>query len=270
VDRERRRIIGEFIVLTIYLVLEVYGLWNISHFWTLFFAALGICALVFAEFPHKWFRIISGLTIAICAIIYYVAPPILPVETDIHGWLLPANGESPHECLKTPIPDTALLLLFGTNAVWTLSKEKVTVIQVSTCALMSFTQSPNGLLITGDVFDTSDELVARIVDNEFNLIPGKYAYQKRSEDRSVMTIFDKKGQQLLMMNFINKRTVDVQGRFICSDKTSVVITKNKISIHNFVINEFDMSTSCLGEFSPPRAALSIKANSLNVGGIRTR
>lgn len=226
-DRERRRVIGEFIVLAIYLVLEVYGLWNISHFWTLFFAALGVCALVFAEFPHNWFRIISALTIAICAIIYYVAPPILPDETETHGWLLPAREPTPPNVCDgaSGVQGTPLTFIAG-NIAFLTSKEGLSpVLTIDGHRLLSMIRNGNTVVFNADIYDDQANLVARIENNEFHLVIGDYGYQKRGDDRSKLTVFDKKGKEIFSINYANPKTILLTGVFYAPSGATVMIGK---------------------------------------------
>ena len=48
----------------------------------------------------------------------FTASPILPEETEIHGWLLPASDDTPHNsCGMIGIGKYQLLVIAGSNAI---------------------------------------------------------------------------------------------------------------------------------------------------------
>lgn len=162
----------------------------------------------------------------------------LPEETELHGWLLPANEATPaNGCdnkpggpswnsQRTP-PHGSILFLAGTNGAWTTSDGKSTVLQVGTCLSVSVEREGSQLAFDADVFDRSNELIARIEQNEFHLIAGKYSYQSRP-NRSTLIVFDKHGDPLFVVWYLNPTTVKFSGVFVCSDKTKVLITNDAI------------------------------------------
>lgn len=75
-----RKRVGEFLILAIYLAIDVYDVWPKSHLWALLAAFAGILALLLLDggisVRHIWF--VSAVTVVICVVIYFAAP----LETD--------------------------------------------------------------------------------------------------------------------------------------------------------------------------------------------
>ena len=235
--------IGEFLILAIYLFLDVHSVWPESHIIALLVIPPGVVALMLLDggFRTRWLVIITAALILICGVIYFVAPPILPEETEHHGWLLPADKPTPpNGCDGERIPPNTMMFLLGHHAIVLPINAKPTVLLTvggnyvvengipradGSCTAVSVEISKEGLAFDVDVHDTTDELVARIRKNEFNLVPGKYAYRDRSHDpdRSEITVYDKKGNLLFSVRYLNARTVQLFGRFVCGDGTRLIV-----------------------------------------------
>ncbi len=257
-DRDRRRHAGEFIILAVYLAADVFGLWNESHFWTLVVAIIGIGALAYAEFSHLWFLATVALSIVSSTIIYFRAPPILPTETPNHGWLLAANDRTPlNGCSQFRMPSDALLFIAGTNAAWTQSKGKSTVLSIGGTSILSVERDGDRLAFDADIFDEAGELVVRVVKNEFHLISGKFSYaDDRTADRSTLAVFDKFGKEMLFVKAVNKTTVVVRGRLMAPDHSGVFIDDQQMIV-NF---NGHLEMNCKAGFSGPRAGFVISKN----------
>jgi hypothetical protein len=196
----------------------------------------------------------------------FAGPPALPEETEIHGWLMPGKEATPpNQCTSTsrptnapPLPKNATLFVFGRNGAWTTANGKSTLLQVGNCTLMSVERDGERLAFNADIFDSSNEheLIARIEKNEFHLIPGKYSYQKRSPDRSALTVFDRQGNKLLFIHYVNKSVVLVNGTFACADMTKVVVTDEAAIVQG----EQTLSSNCKGSFGGQRAAIAFDRN----------
>jgi hypothetical protein len=254
--------IGEFLILGIYLAIDVSEFWHKYHFWSLVAALIGIVALLLLDGGVSRKHIASSATVAVlaCIGIYFIVPPVLPDETDIHGWLLPAREATPvNACGGEPRPKDAILFVFGTNGAWTIGNEKLNVLEVGNCVLMSMQREGMQLAFDTDVFDTSGELIARIEKNEFQLVPGKFSYQRRSEDRSDMTVYDKHGDLLLSIRYLNAGVVKVNGTFVCSDMTKVVVTDDAATLPE---RRITASNNCKGGFSGKTAGFKFTQNGI--------
>ncbi|HTV33829.1 MAG TPA: hypothetical protein VME69_12130 [Methylocella sp.] len=253
---------------------SVYGIYPWRHDVAIVFGATAIIAGAYEAFSVGKIAFVYWLSLSIVVLVsaislYLYVGPNLPEETDTVGWLMPANDASPiGYCVKHPAPKDALLFFLGPNEAWTTSQGLSKIIQVGDCTSLSLVRENNRMRFVGDVFGTNGELVARLTeDNKFRLIPGEYAYRERSDDRSKLTIFDKRGEQLLMIHFMNSKTIRIEGNFICSDGTKAIISKSEMLIHNTPADEFHIKHACMSDIkSPNQAVLTIKRDSVEIGG----
>jgi hypothetical protein len=218
--------VGEFLILGIYLVIDVVELWHITHLGTLAAAFVGVIALLLLDggFSRRQIAAIGGFTVVACVALYFFAPPELREETENHGWLEPARDPLPNDnaCtlggeVQKAFPGGTLFAL-GKAGMWFPKKSggKRPLLTVGSCTLMSAEFENDRLLFDADIYDQNQELVARIARNEFHLVQGKIAYPSRP-DRSTLKIYGKSGELLLFVRFRNQEAIDVSGTFICSD-----------------------------------------------------
>jgi len=108
--------------------------------------------------------------------------------------------------------------------------------------MLSFTRDNNGIALDADFFASTGNLVARIesttTPNEFHLVQPEYSYSKRP-DRSSLEVYDKRGNSLFAVRYINPHTLSIKGTFYSREPGSgkVVITDNTMvlnspSVHN--------------------------------------
>jgi hypothetical protein len=247
----------------LYLVVDATEIWPRSHLFALVTAVVGVLALLLLDggVSTKRAFIITAATSAACTALYLFAPPILPDETEIHGWLFPATEPSPaNACDLMQKPQNALLFVLGSNGAWTTDNGPSTVLEVGSCVSMSMRREEEKLAFDADIFDASGDLIARIDKNEFNLVPGKYSYQKRSEDRSAMTVYDRQGKELLFVHYLNKTTVKLRGSFACSDMTNATVTDTVVLTND---NHTVITQNCQGAFRGKNAGFK-----LSKGGFR--
>src|SRR5271169_2961917 len=129
----------------------------------------------------------SGMAFLGCVIIYFIAPPTLPKETESHGWLLPADDptlrtgcdpiDDPNDQgywapliggllrsmiprPKNPPPKTATIVALGNNGIIVTKSDKVPIVKIAQCTLLSIENAPNGLLIDASVYDVAGRLIA--------------------------------------------------------------------------------------------------------------
>jgi hypothetical protein len=224
--------VGEFLILAIYLAIDAVELWHRSHFWSLVAALAGVIALLLLDggFTRKQIGISAVVAIMACVAIYLTAPLEPPEETEIHGWLQPANEPIPKEnaCIRSGDVQAArpngLLFSLGRSGMWFPRKSggKRPLLTVGACALISAEFEDGAMLFNADIYDLNHELIARIERNEFHLVPGKLSFQKRP-DRSTLQVYDKEGKLLLSVHFGNKDWVQVAGTFTCSDGRSAKV-----------------------------------------------
>jgi hypothetical protein len=167
-----RKRLGEFLILFIYLLAEGYGLkdisWPLPHFWALAAGVAGFIALLFldGEFSgHQIFQY-GATAFVVCIVIYFVWPPIVPEETVRHGLLVPSSDptpstgcdpagnprDTPFSGFRSPfggfgmrgtkrptieLPKDAAIVAIGSNGVILSTSEKVPLIRVGECTLLS-------------------------------------------------------------------------------------------------------------------------------------
>jgi hypothetical protein len=113
--------IGEFLILTIFLVFDILEFWNRNHLITIFLAGIGILALGLLDgilLPQRPWRIISivAFLTVLGALIDLIAPAIPPPEP-WRGWLQPANEPTPENaCSPLPGAKKRLTVLLGDSA----------------------------------------------------------------------------------------------------------------------------------------------------------
>jgi hypothetical protein len=205
-------------------------LWPENHAFALVFLAATLSALAIYELkvvyrlPQPIIEA-SILTIVLgSGCIYLAVGPNLPTETPDHGWLEPANESLPSDnaCVvggdvQQQRPD-GMLFTMGKAGMWFQKKSggKRPLLTVGACTLMSAEFESNRLFFNADIYDLNHELVARVEQNEFHLIPGKFAYADRP-DRHTLIVHDKGGNVLVSIYFRNPYAIDVRGTFVCPD-----------------------------------------------------
>jgi hypothetical protein len=245
-SKKEQRHFFELAACFVFLAYDFFELWPKNHFWSLLSAVLLLCAFVLVEIPKRYSALISAIIVAIAVTIYFVAPPILPDETEIHGWLLPANAPRlANGCDNKHLPADTLLFLLGSNGYGVTKNGRSRVLTVGSCAIMFVERNDAQLAFDADIFDDNGELIARIEKNEFRLVPGKYAYQTRSADRSTLTVYDKRGKMLLGVRYLNRTTVQVQGAFTCADKTTIAVGESgAVTVNSPAITNGQIAGNC--------------------------
>jgi hypothetical protein len=226
--------VGEFLILALYLAIDAYEIWPHSHIVALALVPVGVVALLLLDGGVSTKRTCQtgAITILACVGIYFSAPPILPEETDTHGWFEPAGDPFPSDnaCTKggavQQLPN-GMLFSLGKDGMWFQKKPGGArpLLTVGACTLMSGEFENDQFLFSADIYDSERELVARIERNEFHLVPAKYAYPDRP-DRSTLKIYDKGGKLLLSVHRRNKDAMDVTGVFTCSDGKEAKVEKD--------------------------------------------
>ena len=238
-----RRGIAESLILIVYVLFDVKDEWPKDRLSALIFAVGGISAVLLIELTwKKW----AAATVALCAValvILYVAPPVLPEETETHGWLVPKDIRVRVPCVM--MPPNALLFILGTDEVWTTSSERSLVLNIANTDLLFVERGKDGLLFDMDAHDQQGNLIFRIQKNEFRLVSGTYSYQERSPDRSTIAVYDKKGDEMVYIEYLNPDTVFLRGHFFGTDGTEVRIDNKGIRLVN---NDMLFTYLCKGSF----------------------
>jgi hypothetical protein len=228
---DRQRHLRELVVLALYFAYDGLDVWTVDHGKALLEGLIGIIAVLAIEVSLK--RLIPiGVALGCCAyVVDLVAPPILPSETESHGWLMPANEPTPpNGCTAMgAIPADALLVIAGTNGAWTTSGH-IKVITVGTRTFFSIERDGSRLAINADIHDESGNLIARIEKNKFHLVPGEMSYPVRSEtDRSKLTVYGKTGDPIFYVDYANPRAVLIKGVFVAPNGVKITVDDQSIT-----------------------------------------
>lgn len=185
----------------------------------------------------------------------WIIGPVLPDETETHGWLIAANDPTPPNGCKPP--PGALLFVAGTNGAWTLSQDKSTVLSVGGLSILTVERSGGNLSFSADIFDAAGKLSVRIIKNEYHLISGQYAYKDdRSADRSKLALYDSAGKEMLLVYNANKDTVVIRGNFRAPDGSYVIVDDKKMTFPGQNV----MTNSCKSNFSGLNAGFTVDKN----------
>lgn len=226
--------LGTFLITAICLLIGAFALWQEHPFLALLAVAFGIPALLLEDgaLYYRTVLLISMVLLMVALVIYHFAPDVVRVETEVHGWLLPASEPTPPNTCDAheKIPLGSLLFVAGTNAIVSTSQGKSLVISVGNNNQLFVERDGDKLAFDAEIHDNSGSLVARVIRNEFHLISGEYSYQERSDDRSKLTVYDKQGNEMLYVDYANPTTVIIRGMFVGQDGTRVKIDSNQILI----------------------------------------
>jgi hypothetical protein len=254
---ERSKKILWLAVYVLWIIGDVEGFWDRWHWFCILLAVGGTCCVAFAEFTAKPASILSIVAVIVGLAIYWYVGPNLPTETEIHGWLLPANEATPpNGCtdMGHPPPAGSILFVAGRNGAWTAAQSKSVVLNVGNSDRLYVERDGQGLAFDADIFDENGILSARIIKNEFHLIPGQYSYQERSADRSKLTVYDKTGREMLYVDYANANSVLVRGLFSTQDGTRVRIDDNAITD---LVRNNAFGNMCKGGFEGDRAGITV-------------
>ncbi len=85
---EIRKRVGEFLILLIYLVIDFFSLWDVSHFWALVAADIGIVALFLLDGGFSEYKIVViGIVVtAICVVIFSLSHLSRPQNLGADGF----------------------------------------------------------------------------------------------------------------------------------------------------------------------------------------
>jgi hypothetical protein len=233
-DQNIREEIGALLSAALWVLVDLRWVWPESHEWALLF---GIGYLVFQCIERrtllKSYRALSTGVVGVLvvgAVAYYFLPATPKIETfETHGWLTPGDDPTPPNDCPKPASDE-ILFLAGNEGIVVGRDEtyKISVVQCGSRGdLLRVNYTPDGLLVDADVFASNGDLVARIKNNEFHLVTGKYSYSDRP-DLHTLVVHDRQGQRdLLSVSYPNPSTIEVRGIFFCpGNPTQIVLDEN--------------------------------------------
>jgi hypothetical protein len=155
----------------------------------------------------------------------FAKPPIPKTDSQVHGWLKPANHPTPpNACTGDAFADRAAKVLIGDNALTIPARGKMLVLEIKKCEALSMEMSPEGILLNATINDGSGIAPAQVVNNEVTAQDGETYYARESADESILTVKNSKGLVLLEAEFLNKSAVRIRGQFGCVGGPIVPIT----------------------------------------------
>jgi hypothetical protein len=160
----------------------------------------------------------------------YLANRFAPREDEIKGALVAGAAKTPVTACGTGKPArNELLMTFGGDGVIGRGNGPFVPVRIGTCPALRITRTPAGVMINAFGFDSDDNVVYRIKDNQFEQVIGGFL-QGHRPDRSTLVVSDDRDAETLSIRFLNANTVQVRGTFRCGNTKPVRITNESISV----------------------------------------
>jgi hypothetical protein len=146
------------------------------------------------------------------------------IEIQLSTRLFPGNEPTPHIAnQKTPIPENALKVFYGTNVAWT-TKMSVTILMMAGEKMIEIDRNAarDELVIsTLKIFDDRNNIIARMdADDGFWV---ENSTRKKRPDKSTLVVFDHSDKEVLRLVFLNRSTISITGIFRHEHVASPVI-----------------------------------------------
>jgi hypothetical protein len=127
---------------------------------------------------------------------------------------------------KEPPPKGAILVALGSNGVIVTKSEKVPIVKIGECTLLSIQRIQNSLLIDANVYNLKGELHAHVNDNAFTGIEDADSQITQEGDLSTLVVREGRNERL-WVRFANSNAVQVRGIFFCPHtSTNVIVIGN--------------------------------------------
>jgi hypothetical protein len=211
--------------------------WKENHLFALLIMALFVVAVLIYELHIRgWdagpIAVFSLGCFVLAWIVFQIAGPNLPVETDSEIYLVPGNKPIPdapcdHNSQTIP-PKGAIAFLVGSNEFWSSRSGESDIITLDGKPVVSMKKSDRGLLFDIEMFDLNKRLVAKITNNKSILVPKNYSYKEYLPHGSTIALYDDYDKEILYVEYLNDRTVLIRGVFTGPNGKTVVIDDNQI------------------------------------------
>ena len=249
--RDWDKILANFILAIISLVVSISGFYNEYQFGHVITISIGVFVLSILIYINLYkegliilrnFGLITTILLFAGVALSFVVGPNLPTETEYHGWLLPSNEPAPPGWLlpsnepAPPIncsiePKEQLAIDFGSNvALFGQNTFRAVIVQVDNTPLIALERDGEKLIFDVDVYDESHEIVARIDRGEFHLNSNKVFYSTRSQDRRRLTVYDNNNNAVLDIIYHNPNYVSITGVFFSKEGTKSIEKPNEIVV----------------------------------------
>lgn len=226
----RRRIIGETVVLALFLILDAVVLWPRGYFLALLGGVAGLSAFLFG-LPTRWWAAMTATLALIVAMVFWVVG--LTHETPE---LLRAGDDPMPNTSCVSLPLDAVYAMLGRAAFYyPVGSTSMVLISSRTAApILTVDWVDKGIAITTPVYDTKGALIGKVDKNSFRALTQDNSYVRRG-DLSTLAIYDAQGDELLYVHYANRRTIRVRGTFMGSS-VKVVFSEDKINIGNMIVS----------------------------------
>jgi hypothetical protein len=223
------------------LIIGFPSLWNMSHNLAGFIAAIVMAAILLLIFPSRGGRIASLLTLALGVALSFFLPPN---ETDLHGWLTPANDPLPPDVCSVPRFEKVWRVFLGSNEVMvpkTGERYDFHVVTISGSDLLVVKNFDKGALIDATIFDEQEHIVATIHDNEFvinknNIFLVKTHRKWWQWHPSSIFVVDQRNDVVLSVRLVTTDAISVNGIFRGKEGRFVKVGPAKIELTGFPVN----------------------------------
>jgi len=162
----------------------------------------------------------------------YLADRLVPQKEEISGALTAGSAKTPLTACASANPPpsrTDLLMIFGGDGVIGRGNGPFVPVRIGTCPALRITRTPAGVMVNAFGFDSDDNVVYRIKENQFGQVIGGFLKGHRP-DRSTLVVSDDRGVETLSIRYLNENTVQVRGTFRCGNTKPVRISTDSIAI----------------------------------------
>jgi hypothetical protein len=228
----RGKAISYFILYVLFVVVDAHDIYPWRHDVAIFSGAIATIALLYAEaFAVGAITSVAWLILSACVAFIafglnlYVGPN-LPEETTIHGYLIPDKIDTPLINCTSKADEVSLIL--GTSAFTTDYTGVIPVFKSGECVPLHLQKTHDGLAVDFDMYTPQQDLISRLINNEWRLVPSEFSYQEHP-DRSTLQVFDKRGKELFFIKYLNSKVIWLRGVFSCGAQQPVVVDNNSIT-----------------------------------------
>jgi len=162
-----------------------------------------------------WCGTIAAI-ILIVVIALFVRNELLKTEmqakTPVYfGELVPSNDPSPP--LPKDAPKGTITLMLGDDLrVLAAQSENYILSKKGGTAFLSIGIKDNAMRLSASVFDSDNQNIVRIINNEFQASPER-AFNPKQPDKHSLVVRDSKGVEVLNVRFLNPKAMRIVGRF---------------------------------------------------------
>lgn len=210
-------------------------IWPENHLNGLLFLATAFSLLSLYEFRNsrkEWRIGIPIFLFAFAFFAYWLIGPKLPDETEAHGWLLSANEATPR---ISTCQGPGLTFIIGGNTLTSVTRNKSPILVIEETPIVVLEKKGRELAFDVDIYDDAGNLAVHIFQNEFTLVQGEYSYRNRSDDRSEMAVYDRKGDEMLFIKYVNEGLVFLRGHFFSKERVKVDVWDNNLVVGNKIL-----------------------------------